>query len=318
MRRGVSAAGCAELDCLRQCAAAGLDEHLSAYRSGVKMFADDLFGTPLDQAEIDFKNEGGETYICGNPPYLGLTWQTNGQKADLQAIFAKRAKNWKSLDYVTGWFMKAADYITKTQAAAAFVSTNSICQEQHVPILWPLLFSTGNKITFAHTSFKWANLASHNAGMTVVIVGLSSQIKSLRHLYSIAYRGKGDIVDIVKEVEHINVYLVPGPNVMVEKLPRPLGEQAEMTKGTQPTDSDHLLLSHDEVQELGLKADQSDKSIRKILGSAEFIRGLERFCIWVGDKDVVEINSLKPIAGRLQAVKKMRLGSTKAEPPEGH
>jgi hypothetical protein len=71
--------------------------------TGVKVVADDLFGTPLDQKEIDFENEGGETYICGNPPYLGSTWQTDEQKADLGSIFAKRAKNWKSLDYVAGW-----------------------------------------------------------------------------------------------------------------------------------------------------------------------------------------------------------------------
>ena len=229
----------------------------------------------------------------------------------MQAIFGNRTKNWKSLDYVAGWFIKAADYGTKTNAAAAFVSTNSICQGQQVPILWPLIFSTGNKIAFAHTSFKWANLASHNAGVTVVIVGLSVQSKAPGRLYSIANGGKSDAVD-VKEVEHINAYLVAGANVMVEKAPRPLGGQAEMTKGNQPTDGGHLLLSHDEIQALGLTADQSGKFIRKILGSAEFIRGLERYCIWVRDEDAVEVSSLASIAGRLQAVKKMRLDSTKA------
>ncbi|OZA45388.1 DNA methyltransferase [Polaromonas sp. 17-63-33] len=278
---------------------------------GVKVLADDLFGTPLDHAEIDFKNEGGETYICGNPPYLGSTWQTDEQKADLQAIFGNRTKNWKSLDYVAGWFMKAADYGTKTDAAAAFVSTNSICQGQQVPILWPLIFSTGNKIAFAHTSFKWANLASHNAGVTVVIVGLSSQTKSLRRLYSIANGGESNAVD-VKEVEHINAYLVAGADVMVDKASRPLSGQAEMSFGNKPVDGGHLLLSHDEVQALGLTADQSGKFIRKILGSAELIRGLERFCIWVEDEDAVEISSFASIAVRLQAVKKMRLDSTKA------
>ena len=144
----------------------------------MKVQADDLFGTPLDQAEIDFENEGGETYICGNPPYLGSTWQSDEQKADLQTIFGHRCKNWKSLDYVAGWFMKAADYCMHTKAAAAFVSTNSICQGQQVPILWPLIFATGNEIAFAHTSFKWANLASHNAGVTVAIVGIGQPAAS--------------------------------------------------------------------------------------------------------------------------------------------
>jgi hypothetical protein len=85
--------------------------------TGVKFHGDDLFATPLDQAQIDFENEGGETYICGNPPYLGSTWQGDEQKADLEAIFDGRAKSWKSLDYVAGWFMKAADYGTHIQAA---------------------------------------------------------------------------------------------------------------------------------------------------------------------------------------------------------
>ena len=143
--------------------------------TGVKFRGDDLFSTPLDQAQIDFENEGGETYICGNPPYLGSTWQSEEQKSDLQAIFDDRTNNWKSLDYVAGWFMKAADYGTQTNTAAAFVSTNSICQGQQVPILWPLIFETGHEIAFAHTSFKWANLASHNAGVTVVIVGISNR-----------------------------------------------------------------------------------------------------------------------------------------------
>ena len=96
--------------------------------TGVKLMGDDLFSTPLEQAEIDFENEGGETYICGNPPYLGSTWQSKEQKADLESIFKNRTKSWKSLDYVAGWFMKAADYGTYTNASSAFVSTNSICQ----------------------------------------------------------------------------------------------------------------------------------------------------------------------------------------------
>jgi hypothetical protein len=110
--------------------------------TGVKVQREDLdlFGETREVAEIDFENEGGETYICGNPPYLGSTWQSNEQKDDLKLIFDGRTKLWKSLDYVSGWFMKAADYGTQTKSAAAFVSTNSICQGQQVPILWPLIF----------------------------------------------------------------------------------------------------------------------------------------------------------------------------------
>lgn len=275
--------------------------------TGVKLVADDLFGTPLEQSEIDFENEGGETFICGNPPYLGSTWQTPEQKADLQGIFAHRCKNWKSLDYVAGWFMKAADFATQTQAAAAFVSTNSICQGQQVPILWPQVFGTGNRITFAHTSFKWANLASHNAGVTVVIVGLSAQIKTPRRLYSVA-NSKGDAVD-VKEVEHINAYLVAGADVMVDKAAKPLSAQAEMSFGNKPVDGGHLLLSRDEVSALGLSPTQQARFIRRIYGSAEFIRGLERYCLWIEDAHLENALTVLQIQSRIEGVRAMRLAS---------
>ena len=157
--------------------------------TGVKVTGNDLFQTPLDQAEIDFENEGGETFICGNPPYLGSKWQSSEQKSELEAIFLGRSNSWRSLDYVAGWFMKAADYGTKTDAATAFVTTNSICQGVQVPILWPLIFENGHEISFAHTSFKWSNLASHNAGVTVAIVAISSNPPINRTIYSISDTG---------------------------------------------------------------------------------------------------------------------------------
>ena len=193
--------------------------------TGVKHHAEDLFHSPLDQAQIDFENEGGETYICGNPPYLGFTWQDAEQKAELQAIFGHRIKSWKSLDYVAGWFMKAADYGTHTKSVAAFVSTNSICQGEQVPLLWPLIFKTGHEITFAHTSFKWANLASHNAGVTVAIIGISNHAGTLRRLFSIADDGGFT----AKEAERINAYLVPGANVIVEAVSRAPVSKAPMS-----------------------------------------------------------------------------------------
>ncbi len=200
--------------------------------TGVKLHGDDLFGTPLDQAQIDFENEGGETYLCGNPPYRGSQWQTDEQKSDLKGIFDGRAKNWKSLDYVSGWFMKAADYGTKTPAAAAFVATNSICQGRQVDTLWSLIFSAGYEIAFAHTSFKWANLASYNAGVTVVIVGISNHTSNIRQLFSETDDGAA----IVKTVDNINAYLVPGPNVVVAQLSRPLSNLDEMYFGNMPND----------------------------------------------------------------------------------
>jgi hypothetical protein len=275
--------------------------------TGVKHHAEDLFHAPLDQAQIDFENEGGETYICGNPPYLGSTWQSDEQKSELQAIFEGRTKSWKSLDYVAGWFMKAADYGTQTNAAAAFVSTNSICQGQQVPILWPLIFETGHEIAFAHTSFKWANLASHNAGVTVVIVGISNHSGKLRRLLSIADDGSV----LAREAEHINAYLVAGPDMVVEKVARPHRGLSRMDFGSKPVDGGHLLLTSSEVSELGLTPEQKERFIHRIYGSAEFIRGLSRYCLWIDEEHLHEAMSINSISHRIGGVRQMRLASPK-------
>ncbi len=125
--------------------------------TGVKLQADDLFGTPLEQAQIDFENEGGETYICGNPPYRGFTFQTEIQKSDVKIVFAHRTNKWKSLDYVSCWLMKTVEYGERTKISAAYVTTNSVCQGEHVPFLWPLILSSG---------FRLSSRARHSDGQT--------------------------------------------------------------------------------------------------------------------------------------------------------
>ncbi|MDP3635802.1 MAG: lactate dehydrogenase, partial [Azonexus sp.] len=226
---------------------------------------------------------------------------------DLKAIFDHRCKAWKSLDYVAGWFMKAADYGTHAPCAATFVSTNSICQGQQVAILWPMVFASGHEIAFAHTSFKWTNLASHNAGVTVAIVGIANPAPKVRQIFALTDAGE----TVAKDVAHINAYLVPGANVVVEKAPRPLGGQSEMTKGNQPTDGGYLLLSSDEVAALGLTLAQKSRFIRRIYGSAEFIRGLERYCLWIEDSNRDEALGVSTVALRIEGVRKMRLESPK-------
>jgi hypothetical protein len=272
--------------------------------TGVKLQADDLFHKPLNQAEIDFENEGGETYICGNPPYKGSQWQTDEQKADLQAIFDGRTKNWKSLDYVAGWFMKAADYGVNTTTVAAFVATNSICQGRQVATLWSLVFATGHEIAFAHTSFKWANLASHNAGVTVVIVGISNHAGRTRSLYSV--NGAGDV--IVKSVDHINAYLVPGPNVIVGPLAHPLCDLPEMSFGNMPNEGGHLLLTADEA-EVATREHGAGRFLRPFFGSKEFIQGNMRLCVWVADDRYEEARNIPWLNDRFEAVRAQRLGS---------
>jgi len=267
--------------------------------AAVKLRSDDLLEMPLDQAEINFKHKGGETYICGNPPYLGSTWQSKEQKADLKAIFDGRTKSWKSLDYVAGWFMKAVDYAKHTPTVSAFVSTNSICQGQQVPILWPLIFESGHEIVFAHTSFKWANLASHNAGVTVAIIGISNQAAQDRRLFSID--SSSNEVE-VKHVSNINPYLVAGSNLVVKPISSPDDGRLAFISGNVPDDDGALIIStKEEAEEF---TSEVSHMIRPFVGSAEFINGKQRYCIWVEDEDLPTANQF--FGDRFDAVRAKR------------
>ena len=273
----------------------------------VKLMGDDLFNTPTNQAEVDFENEGGETYICGNPPYLGSQWQSNSQKSNLESIFGHRIKNWKSLDYVSGWLMKSADYGTYTNASSAFVTTNSICQGRQVPTLWPTIFETGHSINFAHSSFKWANLASHNAGVTVVIVGLSNIEGKSKRLFSIS-----DEVSMEKSVNNINAYLVPADDLVVEPIAKPLTEIHEMSFGNMPNDGGHLLMTREEKVRMCLPIELEKKYVRRIYGSREFINGQERYCLWIDDDEVLDAVANSKIKERVDRVRIMRLESARS------
>ena len=276
--------------------------------TGVKLHGDDLFSTPLDHPEIDFENEGGETYICGNPPYRGSQWQTKAQKADLRGIFEGRTSNWKSLDYVAGWFMKAADYAASTPTVSAFVATNSVCQGRQVDTLWSPIMRSGHKIIFAHTSFKWANLASYNAGVTVVIVGISNRAGRTRLLYSEAQ----DNGATVKAVENINAYLVSGPDIMVAASPRPVSTQTEMTFGNMPNDGGYLLLDASEARNAVERQGVPEAFIRPFVGSQELIHGIERRCIWVTDDAFDEAASNVWLEQRFSNVRGQRQLSDRA------
>ncbi|HMM78758.1 MAG TPA: hypothetical protein PKC65_01930 [Pyrinomonadaceae bacterium] len=277
--------------------------------TGVKLYAQDLFSTPLNQTEIDFENEGGDTYICGNPPYLGFTWQSNEQKSEMRALFERRLKGWKSLDYVAGWFMKAADYGEQTKSAAAFVSTNSICQGEQVPLLWPLIFESGHKIVFAHTSFKWTNLANHNAGVTVAVIGIQRSPEKPRQLFSVSEDGSL----LVKNVDNINAYLTAGPNVIVKAVSRSPLNKSPMVWGNKPTDGGHLVLSYWDREQIESVSPEARQFIRPYRGAAEYIRGIERFCIWVEDSDSDRAWQIESLAERFDKVKRFRESSIAAE-----
>jgi hypothetical protein len=274
--------------------------------ASVKLLANDLFEMPLDQVEIDFENDGGETYICGNPPYLGNTWQSAEQKAEIRSLANGRTSSAGFLDYVSGWFIKAADYIQHAGGVAAFVSTNSICQGQMVPILWPIIYATGNDILFAYTSFKWANLASHNAGVTVAVVGIGALCSATRRLYE--HQDDGQVVS--REGASITPYLTIGQRTIVEKRPQPFSEMAVMEFGNKPSDGGHLLLTRDALESLGLSEVQRERFIRRIFGSEDFINGSLRFCLWIEDEHLPEAESIPELNERIEAVRALRLAST--------
>ena len=284
---------------------------MDATDTGVKLTADDLFDTPKDQTQIDFENEGGETFVCGNPPYYGGKLQSESQKQDLEATFRGTSVNWKSLDYVAGWFFKAAQFISLSGAQCALVSTNSICQGQQVPVLWPTLYSKGVCIHFAHTSFRWANLATKNAVVTVVIVGLSSSdTASNKLLYSIAPDGS----TMSREVANINSYLVAAPDVIVEPSSTPLNNFPSMVFGNMPRDAGHLLLSAEERAGLVSEDARADRYIFAFRGSEDFIHDKQRYCLWISDKERDDANAIRGIAKRVQKVadarREMKAAST--------
>jgi hypothetical protein len=262
--------------------------------------------TNLNQTKIDFENELIETYICGNPPYLGSKNQTIEQKADLDAVFKHRIRQWKSLDYVSGWFMKAADYGTQTKASAAFVSTKSICQGQSVPTLWSEIFKTKNQIIFAYTPFKWTNLASHNAGVIVVIVGISNHPPETKLLFTI----EGSKT-IVKETKNINAYLISGCDIIIKQNSVPISRLPKMVRGNIPVDGGNLLLNENDVNTLNLSDEQFDAYIHKFFGADELINGLSRSCIWINSNNLAGAQKIPTIARRIEKVRQMRLTSRK-------
>lgn len=273
--------------------------------TGVKLQADDLFSSPLEQAQIVFENEGGETYICGNPPYLGSKWQSDEQKDDLKKIFEPRDVAWKSLDYVAGWFMKAAGYGERANAAAAFVSTNSICQGLQVPILWPAIFDTGHQIVFAHTSFRWSNLASNNAGVTVAIVGISSTPHPIRRLFSISEDNSMQ----ERQVDYINAYLAAGRVNSVEQERRPISAVSPMLFGNMPRDGGAFILDGEERARVLIQHPELARFVRPYIGSEQMIQGKPRWCLWIEDEDAPFAQQHPYLKAVLEKVRAFRLSS---------
>ena len=203
--------------------------------------------------------------------------------------------------------MKAAEYGLQTRVDAAFVATNSICQGQQVPLLWPAIQATGHEIKFAHNSFTWANLASHNAGVTVVIVGISNRAGRIRTLFSLGSQG-----DTIKtEANSINPYLISGNNTIVCPSHNNISSLPQMARGNSPTDGGHLILRHDEIDALRLSDSARSEFIKMFVGSRELITGVPRYCIWIEDHRVAVAEREPALLERINLVRKFRKVSGK-------
>ena len=265
--------------------------------TGVKFQADDLFSKPLDQAEIDFENEGGETYICGNPPYQGYSDRGKDQNAEMDLVLS----NWgnvKRLDYIACWFRKASEYIGREDASCALVATNSICQGEQVSLLWPNILASGLELFFAHRSFDWRNNAKANAGVTCVIVGICRTGKRKKFIYSDG---------IVKEASNISPYLIEGPNTVMQQRTSSISGLPEMALGSSGIDGSHLILEREECSRILELAPGAAKFIKPFIGGADIVNGTQRFCIWIEDADVDDAGTILELKKRIDACREYRL-----------
>ncbi len=250
------------------------------------------------------EGEAVETYICGNPPYLGSQDQSSGQKQDLTIAFGGAIKSTKSADYVSGWFIKARQYVAQHNGVFAFVATNSICQGRQVALFWPTFLGDDLEIQFAVPSFLWSNLASKKAAVIVSIIGIGAISKKLKLLFDSGH---------VLATRYIGPYLVPDHDTVVSSSRKILSDLLPMTNGSMPNDGGGLLLSVEEWRLLINKYPDAEKFCRRFLGSNDSIQGDMRYCLWVSDHEVDTAKTIPDIAHRIEKVRAHRLESSRSE-----
>ena len=247
------------------------------------------------------------SYILGNPPFVGKTYQTIEQKRDLSEIFMG-VKGAGNLDFVSAWHRKATDYMAdNTAIKSAFVSTNSITQGEQVGILWTDLLRRGVKIHFAHRTFQWSSEARGKAAVHCVIIGFALHDTEDKRIFD--YETPQAEPHKVK-AKNINPYLVDAPDVVLVPHSRAICAVPKMVNGSKPTDGGNLLLSRDEKASLLEREPEAAKWIRPYAMSDEFINGIDRYCLWLTDCQPNTLRQMPAIMERVDAVRKMRNAST--------
>ena len=249
-------------------------------------------------------------YIMGNPPFIGAKIMKQNQRNDIVRLF-ENIDGSGTLDYVTGWYIKAAKYIQHTDSKVAFVSTNSIVQGEQTSILWGQMLNRYNiKIHFAHRTFKWSNEAKGNAAVYCVIIGFANIDTNDKTIYD--YEDiKGDAHEI--KAININPYLVDAKDILITKRSKPICKAPKIKFGNQPIDGGWLILDESEKIEAVKKEPNIEKYIRRYYGSEEFINGRIRYCLWFGNFNPTDLRASKFLMGRLTNVRTFRLESDRAD-----
>ncbi|WP_264549921.1 class I SAM-dependent DNA methyltransferase [Flavobacterium sp. N2820] len=282
-------------------------------RLPLKKSAKIVHGDALEVNWEDVVAKNQLSYIIGNPPFIGSKIMSQFQRNQIIKEF-DNSKGCGVLDYVSGWYLKAAKYIQNTKIKTAFVSTNSIVQGEQTSILWgQMLIKYGIKIHFAHRTFKWSNEAKGNAAVYCVIVGFANYDSINKRIFE--YEDiKGEAHEI--KAKNINQYLVDAKDVLIEKRTTPICSVPNIKFGNQPIDGGFLLLTEEE-RNIAKKQDLNiSKYIRKYVGSIEFINNIPRYCLWLKDAEPNDLRKSDFISERLKSVKKFRESSTRKETRE--
>jgi hypothetical protein len=257
-----------------------------------------------DWESIVSKNE--LSFIIGNPPFLGKKEQNANQKSDMDFVFGS-IKGSGVLDYVTAWYIKAAQLIQNTKIKVAFVSTNSISQGEQVGILWNILFSKYNvKIHFAHQTFNWTNEARGKAAVHCIIVGFANYDTNNKSIFE--YENiKAEPHEI--KAKNINPFLVEGKDITVENRKSPICNVPEIVYGSFALDDGNYTISEDERNEIILANGNSERLIKPFIGGRELLHSEKRYCLWLADAEPSEIINNQLIKERVELVKKWRSNS---------
>ena len=247
------------------------------------------------------------SYVLGNPPFVGKQHQSAPQKANLEAATQGLAGA-GVLDFVAGWFVRAAKYIAGTSVRCAFVATNSIAQGEQVGVLWGWLLAHGMQIHFAHRPFKWSNEARGSAAVHCVIIGFGLENTAQKVLY--AYDDPGGAPHAMT-VANINPYLVDAPDVVLANRRSPICPVPEIAFGSMPNDGGHLLLTDDERQALLAQEPSAEKWVRRFMSADEFINNIPRWCLWLTDIAPSELRLLKKISERVAGCRAHRAASNR-------